>query len=139
MQTVAISAAHFVLSNGMTVSLENPGLDILVALETGGWGLPRIDDVGITPPTHFKMQAAGSVASLAHSIHPFLLFPRKLIPAMNGPLEVLDNLRMAHGTGLLSNEVGTGNQLFSRGDVHSGSCGAGVDRYQNDHQCRQST
>ena len=139
METVAIGAAHFALSNGMAVSLQNPSLDILVALETGGWGLPRIDDIGIAPPTHFKMQAAGSVTALTDPIQPVIIHDRKLMSTVHGALEVLDYSRMAHGACLLSDEVCTGNQLLTRGDVHSGACGAGVDRYQDGHQCRHST
>jgi hypothetical protein len=139
MKIVAISAAHFALSNGMTVSLQNPGLDILVALETGIWGLLWIDDIGISPPSDFKMQAAGSVAALTDPVQPVIIRDRKLMSTMHGALEVLDYLRMAHGACLFADKVGTGNQLLSRGDVHSGACGAGVDRYQDGHQCRQST
>lgn len=97
METVAISAAHFALSNGMAVSLKNPGLDVVMALETGIWGLPWIDNIGIAPPSDFKMQAAGSVASLTDPIQPVIIRDRKLMSTVHGALEVLDDLRMAHG------------------------------------------
>jgi hypothetical protein len=139
MKTVAISAAHIALSNGMAVTLQDPGLDAAMALETGIWGLPWIDDIGITPPSDLKMQAAGSVAALTNPVQPIIIHDRKLVSTMHGALEVLDYVRMAHGACLLSDEVGPANQLLSRGDVHSRACGAGVDRYQDGHQCRQST
>ncbi len=80
----------------MAVSLKNPGLDVVMALETGGRGLPWIDDIGITPPSDLKMQAAGSVAALTDPVQPFIIHDRKLMSTVHGALEVLDYLRMTH-------------------------------------------
>jgi hypothetical protein len=90
-----------------------------MALKTGGWGLLRINDIGVAPSSDFKMQAAGSVTSLADQVHPFIITGWNLMTTMHCVLEFLDNVRMAHSAGLLSNKVGPPDQLLSSGDVHS--------------------